>query len=257
MSEINLTALHKLRNSSIGFKKRTNSIGDYLWTPPEGTSTVRILPYVHQKDMPFVRMFFHFNFLKDVRVLLSPRTFGDNDPIDRFGDSLRESGDPSKIELADREYTSVEKFYCPILIRGQEDKGIKLWALHSSIFNDLVDQISLVGSNFLDLKEGRDINIRYSKSPNYAYKVQFASQPSQAFSDPSFIEKLKAFPNIQDLYKKYSIEEIQTLLDRKLGYTDPSKVFVTDTAPQFDSSAISTNSDNSSSFDDLVKNFDF
>ena len=55
MSEINLTALHKLRNSSIGFKKRTNSIGDYLWTPPEGTSTVRILPYVHQKDMPFVR----------------------------------------------------------------------------------------------------------------------------------------------------------------------------------------------------------
>lgn len=255
MSEVNLTALHKLRNSSIGFKKRTDTLSNYLWKCPEGSSTVRIVPYIHQKDMPFVRMFFHFNFTNDLRVILSPKTFGDNDPIDDWGDYLRESGDPSKIELANKEFTSVQKFYCPIIVRGRENEGIKLWPINTQVFNSLVDQTNIVGNKFSDLKEGRDINITFSKYPNYVYNVEFSSHPSQAFTDPAFIDKIKSFPDILDFYKKHSKEELKAILDTKLAYTDPSKAFVSTEMPTNQSGpAVSSNS---SSFDDLVNSFDF
>lgn len=255
MSEVNLTALHKLRNSSIGFKKRSDTFSSYLWRCPEGSSVVRILPYIHQKNMPFVKMSLHFNFTQENRVILSPSTFGDPDPINEWGDYLRESGDPSKIELANKEFTSVDKFYCPILVRGKEYEGIKVWAIGHQVFDDLVNQTNIVGNKFADLKEGRDIKITFSKYPNYTYKAEFSHHPSQAFSDASFIEKIKSFPNILDFYKKHTKEELKSMLDAKLSYTDPTKAFVsTETPTPLPQSNISSNS---SSFDDLANSFDF
>ena len=34
-----------------------------LWKPPAGQTQIRIVPYLHNKDNPFIELFFHYQIL--------------------------------------------------------------------------------------------------------------------------------------------------------------------------------------------------
>jgi hypothetical protein len=223
---VNLNALRDM-GKSVGFGRNRDSIGNYLWSPPQGASSIRVVPYIHQEENPFVRVYVYFSFLPDNKVpFLSPKTFGNPDPIADYGDYLRSSGDADNIKLANEHFTPTEKIYVPVLIRGSETQGIKFWSFSSYVLESIINQVDSLPEigDFAHLANGRDINIFYQRSP-YTLRAEFAKTPSSVYKDGTVLEWIKNCPNILEIQKSVSSTEAQELLEKKVQYFDPSKAF--------------------------------
>ena len=84
---LDLTAIKaKLNQLNKTDEKRNN-----LWKPEPGKQRIRIVPYVHRKENPFLEMYFHYDIAK--RSMLSPITFGNADPVVEFAEKLKKTGD--------------------------------------------------------------------------------------------------------------------------------------------------------------------
>ena len=82
---INLDAI-KNRLSSL---KNTNNRVSNIWKPEPGEHQIRIVPYVHNLENPFIDLYFHYNIGK--RSILSPVTYGRPDPILEFAEKLKQT----------------------------------------------------------------------------------------------------------------------------------------------------------------------
>jgi len=69
-----------------------------LWKPEPGKNQVRIVPYQHNKENPFLEMYFHYDLGK--KNYLSPVTYGEPDPVDEFAQQLRNTGKSDDWNLA-------------------------------------------------------------------------------------------------------------------------------------------------------------
>ena len=67
---IDLDAIRKRLN---GLQNKTSQQNN-LWKPEPGKQVVRIVPYTHNKDNPFVELFFHYN-LGQNKTFMSPMSF--------------------------------------------------------------------------------------------------------------------------------------------------------------------------------------
>ena len=47
--------------SKLATLQSTTNTKDNFWKPEPGTQVVRIVPYKHNKDNPFIELFFHYN----------------------------------------------------------------------------------------------------------------------------------------------------------------------------------------------------
>ena len=68
-----------------------------LWKPSPGKTQVRIVPYKHNKDNPFIELYFHYDMGE--RNYLSPISFGRPDPIEEFATKLKTSGNKEDYKL--------------------------------------------------------------------------------------------------------------------------------------------------------------
>ena len=68
------------------------STKDNFWKPEPGKTQIRIVPYKHNKDNPFLELYFHYNLGKN-KTYLSPVSFGRPDPVNEFADKLKSTGD--------------------------------------------------------------------------------------------------------------------------------------------------------------------
>ena len=66
-----------------------NKASEHMWKPPVGKSQIRIVPYAHNKDNPFIELYFHYEIGK--RTMVSPMSFGRPDPIVEFAEKLKKS----------------------------------------------------------------------------------------------------------------------------------------------------------------------
>ena len=84
---LNLDAIKNKLNQLTKTDEKKNN----LWKPESGKTRVRIVPYVHRKENPFLELYFHYDIAK--RSMLSPISFGNADPIVEFADKLKKTGD--------------------------------------------------------------------------------------------------------------------------------------------------------------------
>ncbi len=77
-----------------------NTTSNNFWKPQPGKQVIRVLPYKHNKDNPFIELFFHFGL--NNKTYLSPITFGRPDPIEEFAQKLKTSGSGRPNVIGDR-----------------------------------------------------------------------------------------------------------------------------------------------------------
>ena len=77
--------------SKLATLQSTSNTKDNFWKPEPGKQVVRIVPYKHNKDNPFIELFFHYN-LGNNKTYLSPMSFGRPDPVQEFADKLKSTG---------------------------------------------------------------------------------------------------------------------------------------------------------------------
>ena len=185
-----------------------------LWKPEAGKTRIRIVPYVHRKENPFLELYFHYDIGK--RSMLSPITFGNSDPIVEFSDKLKKTGDKDEW-LMGRQIEPKMRTYVPVIIRGKESEGVKFWGFGKTIYTELLSIISDPDyGDITDLMNGRDIDVEFTPAdapgayPKTAIRVKPNTQP--ATEDKSIAEKIMNQPEITDLFPEPTYEELEQAL---------------------------------------------
>lgn len=234
-----------------------------LWKPESGKTRVRIVPYVHCKENPFLEMYFHYDIGK--RSMLSPVSFGNADPIVEFADKLKSTGDKEDW-LAGRKIEPKMRTYVPVIVRGKESEGVKFWGFGKTIYSELLAIITDPDyGDITDLMSGRDIDVEFTAAegpgqyPKTAIRVKPNTTP--ATDDKEIAQKIMAQPKITDIFPEPSYEELEQALKEWMN-PENADADVSDSTPANNSNEIETSAttttekktDVADAFNDLFNN---
>jgi hypothetical protein len=207
---LNLDAIKaKLNQLNKSDEKKNN-----LWKPENGKTRIRIVPYVHRKDNPFLELYFHYDIAK--KSMLSPISFGNADPIVEFAEKLKKTGDKDEWIMG-RKIEPKMRTYVPVIVRGKESEGVKFWGFGKQIYTELLSIVSDPDyGDITDLMNGRDIDVEFTPAegggyPKTTIRVKPNTQP--ATDDKSIAEKIMNQPEITDIFPEPSYDELQKALE--------------------------------------------
>jgi hypothetical protein len=194
-----------------------------LWKPAVGEYKVRGLPWKNTEDgTPFVEKWFYY--IGTGPGILAPYQFGKPDPIHDFMKKLYASGKPDDRLLAKKLQPKM-RAYIPIVIRGQEDSGVMVWSLGKMVYQKLLSYfLNEEVGNILDPKDGFDLNVIITQQPGKQFQdisVEAARRPKPLSDNPEQVKKwLDSVPNLDDMYKLKTSQEIEKILDAWLNGGD-------------------------------------
>ena len=193
----------------------TNDRRNNYFKPEPGKQRVRIVPYVHRKENPFLEMYFHYDIAK--RSMLSPITFGNADPVVEFAEKLKKTGDKDDW-LMGRKIEPKMRTYVPVIVRGKESEGVKFWGFGKTIYSELLSIIADPDyGDITDLMNGRDIDVEFtpSEGPGQYPKTAIRVKPntSAATEDKAIAKSIMDQPKITDLFPEPTYEELETALN--------------------------------------------
>jgi hypothetical protein len=177
-----------------------------FWKPQDGDQTIRILPCADGD--PFKEFWFHYN-LGDNRGFLSPkRNFGEDDPLDSFVRQLFNSGSEEDIKMA-KNLMARQRFFSPVIVRGEEEKGVRLWGYGKMAYKELVTlALNPDYDDITDPETGTDLVINYGKPPGAAFPkttITPRRRSSTLFAnDPDGSQAAEAMRSIPDYDKVFS-----------------------------------------------------
>ena len=193
----------------------TNDRKNNYFRPEPGKQRVRIVPYVHRKENPFLEMYFHYDIAK--RSMLSPITFGNADPVVEFAEKLKKTGDKDDW-LMGRKIEPKMRTYVPVIVRGKESEGVKFWGFGKTIYSELLSIIADPDyGDITDLMNGRDIDVEFtpSEGPGQYPKTAIRVKPntSAATEDKAIAKSILDQPKITDLFPEPTYDELQKALE--------------------------------------------
>lgn len=215
MSNLDFKSLKAKLNQLQGQNNRMNSI----FKPKKGETIIRIVPWIGNRNNPFIEM--HFHYLGN-KTYLSPLTHGNPDPIAEFADSLRSTGDKDDWTNA-KQFTPKLRTYVPIVVRKEEEEGVKFWSFGKTVYQELLSFINDEDyGDITDPVNGRDIVVKFTpakESDTGFAKTEIRIKPNVSpLSDNAATVKtlLSEQPNIEELYTAPTYDELKDVLQRFL-----------------------------------------
>jgi len=217
--------LSKIRERLDSFNKQSKPSGSKrIWKPQPGQQVVRIVPYIHNRDWPFLELYFYYDLGK--RTIIAPQNLGEPDPVQELADKLKATGEKEDWLLA-KKIEPKMRTYVPILVRGLEHEGVKFWGFGKTVYEELLKTIDDPDyGDITDLKTGSDITIEYEQPKDGYPKTSFRVKRSQspATTDPAVLQLLKEMPTIRDIWEVPSYDELARLLDNFINNTEDETV---------------------------------
>lgn len=247
---INLDAI---RNRLNGLKNSSNRTSN-IWKPEPGEHQIRIVPYTHNRENPFIELHFHYNLGK--KSMLSPSSFGRPDPVLEFAKKLQQAGDKESW-VAGKKMEPKMRTYVPVIIRGQENEGVKFWGFGKQIYQELLSFIADPDyGDITDLHEGRDIvvTVKSAEEAGKSYAettIRIKPKQTPATENDAVIEKINNQPDITELYPEPSYEELKSQLLTWMGNAEEQSQEVEYKKPAETPKQSVTKADVEDSFDDL------
>ena len=247
---INLDAI---RNRLNGLKNANNRTSN-IWKPEPGEHQIRIVPYTHNRENPFIELHFYYNLGK--KSLLSPSSFGRPDPVLEFAKKLQQAGDKESW-VAGKKMEPKMRTYVPVIIRGQENEGVKFWGFGKQIYQELLSFIADPDyGDITDLHEGRDIvvTVKSAEEAGKSYAettIRIKPKQTPATDNDAVLEKIKDQPAITELYPEPSYEELKSQLLSWMGQNEEQSQEIEYKKPAETPKQSVTKADVEDAFDDL------
>jgi len=217
------------------------STTENFWKPEPGTQVVRVVPYKHNKDNPFIELHFHYNLGN--KTYLSPVSFGRPDPVQEFADKLKSTGDKDEWIQGKRLEPKMRTFV-PVVVRGRESEGVKFWGFGKTVYQELLSVIADPDyGDITDPVNGRDIGIERqtpAEAGNQYGKTTVRVKPNQTpiTDDKTLLEAVfENQANVTELYTEPSYDELKEALatylnpDNNTDTTTTSNGVAATTAP--------------------------
>jgi len=204
-----------------GQKREKIDYTKIFWKPKPGKHQVRILPSKFDKKDPFREVYFHYGFSKG--PILSLTNWGEKDPIADFAKSLRKSTDKDDWQLAKKIEPKL-RYFAPVIVRGEEDKGARLWEFGKLIYEQLLGIAADEDyGDYTNITDGRDFTVEAVEdmfAGRKGIKCTLRPKPksTQISDDAALVTKvLEDQPDILSINKRYSFDELKDLLDKWLN----------------------------------------
>jgi hypothetical protein len=116
--------------------------------------------------------------------------------------------------------------YVPVIVRGQENEGVKFWGFGKQLYQELLSFIADPDyGDITDLKEGRDVVVTVKSAEeagkNFAETtIRIKPKQTPATDNPDVIEKIKEQPQITELYPEPTYQDLKSYLSTYLGNAD-------------------------------------
>ena len=240
--------LDAIRKRLSGLQNQTGRQNN-LWKPEPGKQTIRIVPYQYNKDNPFIELFFHYGL--NGKTFLSPVTHGEADPVVEFAEKLKATGNRDDWQMS-RKLEPKMRTYVPVIVRGQESEGVKLWGFGKTVYQELLSIISDPDyGDITDVMNGRDISVEFTAAEGAGSfpKTSIRVKPNQtaATADKNIADRImNNQKNITDIFKEVSYDDLKAALGEWLNPEEE--------ATQEQSTAAA--SGNTDKVDDVNKAFD-
>jgi len=193
-----------------------------FWRPQDGEQTIRIVPTADGD--PFKDYWFHYNVGKNPGFLSPKKNFGEDDPLDTFVRKLFNEGTEESIKAA-KNLMARQRFFSPVLVRGEEEKGVRIWGYGKTVYEQLLNLVlNPEYGDITDVDSGTDLVLHYGK-PAGASFPQTKLTPRRRNSvlcdeavggGEKCTELLEAIPEFDTLFERKTPEEVGTLLDAYL-----------------------------------------
>ena len=221
---INLEAMRaKLNASKNGGKSSGKS--STMWKPKAGDQMVRILPTADGD--PFREFHFHYNVGKNPGIYCNKRNDGGECPICDFASKLWRDGvenDDSTLKNEAKKLFARKRYYSPVLVRGNEADGVKIWAYGKTAYETLLGYVLDPDyGDITDPETGTDIKLTYTipGTPGSFPKttLQPRRRPSVLCDDAiaDCQDLIDSVPNIDNLFDVKTVEQVQEMLDGYLS----------------------------------------
>tara|TARA_R100000008_G_C3574429_1_gene164274 strand:- start:186 stop:974 length:789 start_codon:yes stop_codon:yes gene_type:complete len=159
--------LEKMKEKYRALQQKGNGERNLFWKPQDGEQTIRIVP--DPDGDPFKEYWFHYNVGNENGFLCPKRMHGDDCPVCEFVSKLYNTKDEEDRKMASN-MRAKQRFFSPVVIRGEEDKGVRLWGYSKTVYERL---LSLVLNpdygDITDPEDGTDMVIDYGKKSGQLY----------------------------------------------------------------------------------------
>ncbi len=190
---------------------------DTFWRPQDGEQTIRIVPT--PDGDPFKDYWFHYNL--DAPAFLSPKkNFGEDDPLDSFVSKLFNEKTEDSIKQA-KNLMARQRFFSPVVVRGEEDKGVRLWGYGKTVYQQLINLVCNPDyGDITDPETGTDLTLHYGKPAGAQFpqtKLTPRRRSSALVEDTNqTAEFLDSVPEFDSVFERKSSEEVGQILDNFL-----------------------------------------
>ena len=212
---------------SSGQKKEKVDYTLTQWKPKgEGKYQIRIVPSKLDKQNPFKEVFVHYGYAKFPIYALT--NWGEKDPIVEFAKQLRGTNDRDNWSLA-KKLDPKMRIFTPIIVRGEEDKGVRLWEFGKEIYLQLLGLAEDEDyGDFTDINEGFDFTLEavmgdIGGRQGLRSSIRPKRKTSVLSEDITQIEKwLEDQPNILEMQSKFkkSFDDLKAVLTNFLNPED-------------------------------------
>jgi len=220
--------------SKLATLQSTSNTKDNFWKPEPGKQVVRIVPYKHNKDNPFIELFFHYGLGN--KTYLSPVSFGKPDPVMEFAQKLKSTGNKDEWIQGKRLEPKMRTF-APVVVRGQENEGVKFWGFGKTVYQELLSIIADPDyGDITDAINGRDIMVERqtpAEAGNQYGKTTIRVKPNQTAltEDKAQLETLfETQSDITELYTEPTYDELKDALQNFLNPSDDDSTETTTTS---------------------------
>jgi len=233
----------------------SNTKTSNLWKPQPGKQVVRIVPYQHNKENPFLEMFFHYDL--GGKTYLSPITYGRPDPIEEFAQKLRSSGNKDDYQIAKKLMAKMRTF-APVIVRGEESEGVRFWGFGKMVYQELLSVIADPDyGDITDSMNGRDVTVEFISAEEAGKNFPVTNirvKPNQTpiTEDDKLLDKLlNEQPNMQEMYQERSYDDLTEVLNNWLTPSEDESSDKKDESVTSEVLSQKTVKDTSEAFDQL------
>ena len=212
---------------SSGQKKEKVDYTLTQWKPKgEGKYQIRVVPSKLDKQNPFKEVLVHYGYAKFPIYALT--NWGEKDPIVEFAKQLRGTNDRDNWSLA-KKLDPKMRIFAPIIVRGEEDKGVRLWEFGKEIYLQLLGLAEDEDyGDFTDINEGFDFTLEavmgdIGGRQGLKSSIRPKRKTSVLSEDITQIETwLEDQPDILEMQSKFkkSFDDLKTVLTNFLNPED-------------------------------------
>jgi len=240
----------------LGQLSGTNSRRNVMWRPEEGEEhTVRLLSFADNDGQPFKERWFYYN-IGNNPGLLAPKQFGEPDPIQDLINTLRDDGSKESYELAKKLYPKM-RCYAPVIVRGEEDKGVRLWSFGKTVYQSLLN--IMLDEDYGDITcptEGRDVKVVCTKPPGRMWATTTVRPRGKATALSTDADQIKTWtdnvPNLDDLYTLKTFDELEKIVNDWLNGEEDTDGTTRNATSNFTESTTKTTTSSATTEDDAT-----